>query len=99
MKNDCMCNHKQIVYKNTFVMHPFTPETENIEFNEVTKNKMIFRLTGYVHEQFSFIIKLIKKKMFVINPNKNKPLLVQFDQTIRTKCQTTRLNMSFGVLF
>jgi hypothetical protein len=66
MKNDCMCNHKQIVYKNTFVMHPFTPETENIEFNEVTKN-------------------------IVINPNKNKPLLVQFDQTIRTKCQTTRL--------
>jgi hypothetical protein len=30
MKNDCMCSHKQIVYKNTFVMHPFTPETENI---------------------------------------------------------------------
>jgi hypothetical protein len=25
MKNDCMCSHKQIVYKNTFVMHPFTP--------------------------------------------------------------------------
>ena len=38
MKNDCMCNHKQIVYKNTFVMHPFTPETENIDLNEVTKN-------------------------------------------------------------
>jgi hypothetical protein len=28
----------KIVYKNTFVVHPFTPETENIEFNEVTKN-------------------------------------------------------------
>ena len=40
MKNDCMCSHKQIVYKNTFVMHPFTPETENIELNEVTKNMM-----------------------------------------------------------
>jgi hypothetical protein len=25
---------------NTFVMHPFTPETDNIEFNEVTKNMM-----------------------------------------------------------
>jgi hypothetical protein len=36
-------------------MHPFTPETENIEFNEVTKNN--------VHEQFSFIIKLTKKNV------------------------------------
>jgi hypothetical protein len=27
-----------MVYKNTFVMHPFTPETESIEFNEITKN-------------------------------------------------------------
>jgi hypothetical protein len=40
---------------------------------------------------FSFVIKLIKKKIFVINPNKNQPLLVQFHQTIRTKCHTTRL--------
>jgi hypothetical protein len=52
---------------------------------------MIFSLTGYVHEQFSFIIKLIKKKKIVINPNKNQPLLIQFDQTIRTKCHTTYL--------
>jgi hypothetical protein len=39
MKNDCMCSHKQIVYKNTFVMHPFTPETENIEVFE--KNSVV----------------------------------------------------------
>jgi hypothetical protein len=57
----------------------------------VSPLKMIFSLTGYVHEQFSFIIKLIKKKNFVINPNKNQPLLIQFDQTIRTKCHTTGL--------
>ena len=48
----------------------------------VSQLKMIFSLTGYVHEQFSFIIKLIKKKMFVINPNKNQPLLIQFDQKL-----------------
>jgi hypothetical protein len=43
----------------------------------VSPLKMIFSLMGYVHEQFSFIIKLLKKKIFVINPNKNQPLLVQ----------------------
>jgi hypothetical protein len=37
----------------------------------VSPLKMIFSLTGYVHEHFSFIIKLIKKKtFFVITPNK-----------------------------
>ena len=29
-----------IVYKHNFVMHPFTPKTENVEFNEV-RIKMI----------------------------------------------------------
>jgi hypothetical protein len=33
----CVAINKLFI-KNTFVMHPFTPETENIEFNEVTKN-------------------------------------------------------------
>ena len=28
----------ELFIKNTFVTHPFTPETENVEFNEVTKN-------------------------------------------------------------
>ena len=38
MKNHCKCSHDNcIVYKNTFMMHPFTPETENVEFNEATK--------------------------------------------------------------
>ena len=35
----CVAINKLFI-KNTFVMHPFTPETENIEFNEVTKNMM-----------------------------------------------------------
>jgi hypothetical protein len=52
----------------------------------VSPLKMIFSLTGYVHEQFSFIIKLIKKKIFVINLNKNQPLLIQFDLQRKMIC-------------
>jgi hypothetical protein len=38
-----------------------------------------------------FYYQINKKKNFVINPNKNQPLLIQFDQKIRTKCHTTCL--------
>jgi hypothetical protein len=37
MQNDYIFNRdNSIVYKHTFMMHSFTPKTENVEFNEVT---------------------------------------------------------------
>jgi hypothetical protein len=37
MQNDYIFNpDNSIVYKHTFMMHSFTPKTENVEFNEVT---------------------------------------------------------------
>ena len=33
----CVAMTIELFFKNTFVMHLSTPETENVEFNEVTK--------------------------------------------------------------